>query len=119
MVGGGDVRAVRQLYAAALAVGVAGVTLLGAGGGLGVLHLGAAVVVVRIYVAPLVFIEIRSLVVAGAAIHVVHSLRSAGGFGLKVHIALNEAMSVLVCFSFGAVEAAKPVFFGVSYYVRI
>ena len=45
--GGGDVRAVRKLDAAALAVGVAGVALLGAGSGLGVLDLRAAVVLIE------------------------------------------------------------------------
>ena len=44
MTGGGDILTVRQLCVAALAVGVAAVALLGAGSGLGVLDLGAAVV---------------------------------------------------------------------------
>ena len=116
VVQGGDVRAVRQLDAAALAVGVAGIALLGAGGGLGVFHLGAAVVVVRICVTPLVDVSIRPLVVAGGAIHVVHGLGDAGGLGLQVHIARTEEMIRLVRFSLGAVEAAKPVLFGVPSY---
>ena len=116
MAGGGDVRTVRQLDAAALAVGVAGIALLGAGGGLGVLHLGAAVVIVRIKLAPLVDVSIRSLVVAGAAVLVVHSLRAAGGCGLQVHIARTEGMSAHVSFPFLAVEAANPVAFGVPFY---
>ena len=114
--GGGDVRTVRQLDAAALAVGVAGVALLGAGGGLGVLHLGAAVVVLRVKLAPLVDVSIRSLVVAGGAVLVVHSLRAAGGLGLQVHIARTEDMIALVSFPFIALGAAKPVAFGVPFY---
>ena len=116
MAGGGDVLAVRQLYAAALAVGVAGVALLGAGGGLGVLDLGAAVVVLRIKLTPLVDVSIRSLVVAGAAVCVVHRRGDTGGRRLQVHIALTEGMSAHVSFPFLAVEAAKPVAFGVPFY---
>lgn len=112
----GGVRAVRQLYAAALAVGVAGIALLGAGGGLGVLDLCAAVMVLRIKLTPLVDVSIRSLVVAGAAVLVVHSLRAAGGRRLQVHIARTEGMIALVSFPFLAVEAAKPVAFGVPFY---
>ena len=115
MVVGGDVRAVRQLDAAALAVGVAGVALLGAGGGLGVLHLGAAVVVVRIKLAPLVDVSIRSLVIAAGAIRVVHSVRDAGGCGLQVHIALSKPMIILVfsCFTV-LVETGIPVGIGIA-----
>ena len=106
---GGDHRAGGKLHAAALAVGVAGVALLGAGGGLGVLHLGAAVVVLRIKLAPLVDVSIRSLVIADGAIRVVHSIRDAGGCGFQVHIALNEIMRILGFSSFFAIAAGEPV----------
>ena len=94
VVEGGDFRSVFQLDAAALAVGVAGVALLGAGGSLGVLYLGAAIVIVRICVTPLVDVSIRSLVVAGTAVCVVLRRGNTGGLGLQVHIALNEKCAV-------------------------
>ena len=75
--------------------------------------------VVGVNIAPLVFIRLRSLVVAGAAVHVVHRPGDAGGRRLKVHIALREPMRALRGFPFGAVEAANPVVFGVSSYVRV
>jgi hypothetical protein len=109
VVEGGDFRSVFQLDAAALAVGVAGVALLGAGGSLGVLYLGAAIVVVRICVTPLVDVSIRSLVVAGTAVCVVLRRGNTGGLGLQVHIALNEKMRSLGFSSFFAIAAGVPV----------
>ena len=106
---GGDHRAGAQQGIAVLAVCIAGIALLGAGGGLGVLHLGAAVVVVRIKLAPLVDVSIRSLVIADGAIRVVHSIRDAGGCGLQVHITLNEIMRILGFSSFFAIAAGEPV----------
>lgn len=106
---GGDHRAGAQQGVAILAVCIAGVAVLRAGGGLGVLHLGAAVVVVRIKLAPLVDVSIRSLVIADGAIRVVHSIRDAGGCGLQVHITLNEIMRILGFSSFFAIAAGEPV----------
>ena len=116
---GGDHRAGAQQSIAVLAVGIAGVAVLRAGGFRRAADLLVAGVVVGVNISPLVFIRLRSLVVAGAAVLVVHRPGDAGGRRLKVHIALREPMRALRGFPFGAVEAANPVVFGVSSYVRV
>ena len=116
---GGDRRAGAQQGIAVLAVGIAGIARCRAGGFRRAADLLVAGVVVGVNIAPLVFIRLRSLVVAGAAVHVVHRPGDAGGRRLKVHIALREPMRALRGFPFGAVEAANPVAFGVSSYVRV
>ena len=73
----------------------------------------------RIKLAPLVDVSLRSLVVAGAAVLVVHRRGDAGGRRLQVHIARTEGMSAHVSFPFLAVEAANPVVFGVPSYVSV
>lgn len=112
---GGDHRAGAQRGIAVLAICVAGVAVLRAGGGLGVFYLGAAVVVVRIKLAPLVDVSIRSLVIADGAIRVVHSIRDAGGCGLQVYIARNKPMicHVFSCFTV-LVETGIPVGIGIA-----
>lgn len=116
---GGDRRAGAQQGIAVLAVGIAGIARCRAGGFRRAADLLVAGVVVGVNIAPLVFIRLRSLVVAGAAVLVVHRPGDAGGRRLKVHIALREPMRALRGFPFGAVEAANPVVFGVSSYVRV
>ena len=116
---GGDHRAGGQQGIAVLAVCIAGIARCRAGRFHRAADLFVAGVVVGVKIAPLVYIRLRSLVVAGAAVLVVHRLRDAGGRRLKVHIALREPMRALRGFPFGAVEAANPVVFGVSSYVRV
>ena len=79
------------------------------------------VVVVRVSSILSVFISIRSLVVAGTAVHIVHGRRNAGGRGLKARAngARNKDMSAYTRFRFVADGTAKPVLFGVPSYVRI
>lgn len=116
---GRDHRAGAQQSIAVLAVCIAGIARCRAGRFHRAADLFVAGVVVGVKIAPLVYIRLRSLVVAGAAVLVVHRLRDAGGRRLKVHIALRERMRALRGFPFGAVEAANPVVFGVSSYVRV
>ena len=116
---GGDRRAGTQQSIAVLAVGIAGIARCRAGGRHRAADLFVAGVVVGVNAAPLVFIRLRSLVVAGATVLVVHRLRDAGGRRLKVHIARHERMQCHECFPFGAIEALKPVGFGVSSYLRV
>ena len=116
---GGDRRAGTQQSIAVLAVCIAGIARCRAGRFHRAADLFVAGVVVGVKIAPLVYIRLRSLVVAGAAVLVVHRLRDAGGRRRKVHIALREPMRALRGFPFGAVEAANPVVFGVSSYVRV
>lgn len=116
---GGDHRAGGQQGIAVLAVCIAGIARCRAGRFHRAADLFVAGVVVGVKIAPLVYIRLRSLVVAGAAVLVVHRLRDAGGRRRKVHIALREPMRALRGFPFGAVEAANPVVFGVSSYVRV
>ena len=116
---GGDHRAGAQQSIAVLAVGIPGIARCRAGGFRRAADLLVSGVVVGVKIAPLVYIRLRSLVVAGAAVLVVHRLRDAGGRRRKVHIALREPMRALRGFPFGAVEAANPVVFGVSSYVRV
>lgn len=116
---GGDHRAGAQQSIAVLAVCIAGIARCRAGRFHRAADLFVAGVVVGVKIAPLVYIRLRSLVVAGAAVLVVHRLRDAGGRRRKVHIALREPMRALRGFPFGAVEAANPVVFGVSSYVRV
>ena len=116
---GRDHRAGAQQSIAVLAVCIAGIARCRAGRFHRAADLFVAGVVVGVKIAPLVYIRLRSLVVAGAAVLVVHRLRDAGGRRRKVHIALREPMRALRGFPFGAVEAANPVVFGVSSYVRV
>ena len=116
---GGDRRAGAQQGIAVLAVGIAGIARCRAGGFRRAADLLVAGVVVGVKIAPLVYIRLRSLVVAGAAVLVVHRLRDAGGRRLKIHVAQPERMRAIIGFPFGAVEAANPVVFGVSSYVRV
>lgn len=116
---GGDHRAGGQQGIAVLAVCIAGIARCRAGRFHRAADLFVAGVVVGVKIAPLVYIRLRSLVVAGAAVLVVHRPGDAGGRRLKVHIALREPMRALRGFPFGAVEAANPVVFGVSSYVRV
>lgn len=116
---GGDHRAGAQQSIAVLAVCIAGIARCRAGRFHRAADLLVSGVVVGVKIAPLVYIRLRSLVVAGAAVLVVHRLRDAGGRRRKVHIALREPMRALRGFPFGAVEAANPVVFGVSSYVRV
>lgn len=112
-------RAGAQQSIAVLAVCIAGIARCRAGRFHRAADLFVAGVVVGVKIAPLVYIRLRSLVVAGAAVLVVHRPGDAGGRRLKVHIALREPMRALRGFPFGAVEAANPVVFGVSSYVRV
>ena len=116
---GGDHRAGAQQSIAVLAVGIPGIARCCAGGFRRAADLLVSGVVVGVKIAPLVYIRLRSLVVAGAAVLVVHRPGDAGGRRLKVHIALREPMRALRGFPFGAVEAANAVVFGVSSYVRV
>ena len=116
---GGDHRAGAQQGIAVLAVGISGIARCRAGGFHRAADLLVAGVVVGVKIAPLVYIRLRSLVVAGAAVLVVHRLRDAGGRRLKIHVAQPERMRAIIGFPFGAVEAANPVVFGVSSYVRV
>ena len=116
---GGDHRAGGQQGIAVLAVGISGIARCRAGGFHRAADLFVAGVVVGVKIAPLVYIRLRSLVVAGAAVLVVHRLRDAGGRRLKIHVAQPERMRAIIGFPFGAVEAANPVVFGVSSYVRV
>ena len=108
-----------QHRTAVLAADIPGVTVLRAGSLHRAAHLRDTGVVLRVNIAPLVFICIRSLVVAGAAVHIVHRLGDAGSRGLQVHIALHERMRIHVCFRFSAVKAPNPVAFGIPAYFSV
>ena len=116
---GGDRRAGGELCVAILAVCIAGVAVLRAGGCHRVADLLIAGVVVGVKNAPFVFIRLRSLVVAAAAVLVVHRLRDTGGRRRKVHVARPEKMIAIMGFPFRAVEAPNPVGFRVPSYLRV
>ena len=106
---GRDHRAGAQQSIAVLAVCIAGIAVLRAGRFHRAADLFVAGVVVGVKIAPLVYIRLRSLVVAGAAVLVVHRLRDAGGRRRKVHIAQPEPMVRHCVFSVLAIVAGVPV----------
>ena len=106
---GGDHRAGGQQGIAVLAVCIAGIARCRAGRFHRAADLFVAGVVVGVKIAPLVYIRLRSLVVAGAAVLVVHRLRDAGGRRRKVHIAQPEPMVRHCVFSVLAIVAGVPV----------
>lgn len=106
---GRDHRAGAQQSIAVLAVCIAGIARCRAGRFHRAADLFVAGVVVGVKIAPLVYIRLRSLVVAGAAVLVVHRLRDAGGRRRKVHIAQPEPMVRHCVFSVLAIVAGVPV----------
>lgn len=108
---GGDHRAGAQQGVAILAVCIAGVAVLRAGGFRRAADLLVAGVVVRVYSVPRVVKSPRSPVETDGAVLVVHSLRDAGGLGFKVRFlrGLDVVMCVLFIFSVLAIQAGVPV----------
>ena len=108
---GGDHRAGAQQGVAVLAVCIAGVAVLRAGGFRRAADLLVAGVVVRVYSVPRVVKSPRSPVETDGAVLVVHSLRDAGGLGFKVRFlrGLDVVMCVLFIFSVLAIQAGAPV----------